>query len=86
MKVNDPFKGKILAYTRIKHAHKLIAEPDFDPDCLRCKFDKSESSKPDKDFTVKDFKADGTPRPDKIVKEITLKRGRYDDLIGWSWP
>jgi hypothetical protein len=58
--------------------------------CDSCKFRKAWQSVPQKDFTVNDDIID--IKTDKIIKkqtrtvqEITLVRGSFEDVIGWTF-
>tara|TARA_R110000803_G_scaffold142408_1_gene208700 strand:+ start:462 stop:731 length:270 start_codon:yes stop_codon:yes gene_type:complete len=57
--------------------------------CDSCKFTKCWESVPQKDFTVNDdlLDEDGTiiKKRTKTVKEITLVRGSFEDVIGWTF-
>ena len=58
-------------------------------ECKHCKFTECWQSVPKKDFTVnndivdKDGKV--TKKQTRIVKEITLVRGSFEDVVGWTW-
>ena len=58
-------------------------------ECKHCKFTECWQSVPKKDFTVnndivdKDGKV--TKKQTRIVKEITLVRGSFEDVIGWTF-
>ena len=58
-------------------------------ECLHCKFDQCWKSVPQKDFTVNDDIIDKngkvTKKQTKTVKEITLVRGSFEDVVGWTW-
>ena len=58
-------------------------------DCLHCKFEQCWKSVPQKDFTVNDDimdkKGNVTKKQTKTVNEITLVRGRFQDVIGWNF-
>ena len=56
--------------------------------CDSCKFTEAWNSVPQKDFTVNDDKhKDGKliKKQSKTVKEITLVRGSFEDVIGWNY-
>jgi hypothetical protein len=57
--------------------------------CNSCKFTAQWESVPKKDFTVnddiKDKNGKVTKKQTKTVKEITLVRGSFEDVVGWKW-
>ena len=64
--------------------------------CLHCKYSKAEESIPSKDFSVnvnvikesvdkKGKVTTTTTTKTKIIKEVTLKIGSHQDVIGWEW-
>tara|TARA_R110000796_G_scaffold243490_1_gene366070 strand:- start:288 stop:557 length:270 start_codon:yes stop_codon:yes gene_type:complete len=57
--------------------------------CDSCKFTECWKSVPKKDFTVNDDIIDKsgkvTKKQTRIVKEITLVRGSFEDVVGWKW-
>jgi hypothetical protein len=58
-------------------------------ECKHCKFMESWQSVPQKDFTVNDDIIDKngkvTKKQTRTVKEITLVRGSFEDVIGWKF-
>jgi hypothetical protein len=58
-------------------------------ECLHCKFTECWKSVPQKDFKVNDDIIDKngkvTKKQTKTVKEITLVRGSFEDVIGWKF-
>jgi|TARA_R110000796_G_scaffold16496_1_gene51524 hypothetical protein len=59
-------------------------------ECKHCKFTECWQSVPKKDFTVNDDIIDVktgkvTKKQTKTVKEITLVRGSFEDVVGWTW-
>jgi hypothetical protein len=58
-------------------------------ECKHCKFTECWQSVPKKDFTVNDDIRDKngkvTKKQTKTVKEITLVRGSFEDVIGWTF-
>ena len=59
-------------------------------ECKHCKFTECWQSVPKKDFTVNDDIIDiktgkVTKKQTRIVKEITLVRGSFEDVVGWTW-
>jgi hypothetical protein len=59
-------------------------------ECKHCKFTECWQSVPKKDFTVNDDIIDiktgkVTKKQTRIVKEITLVRGSFEDVIGWTF-
>jgi hypothetical protein len=58
-------------------------------DCKHCKFKQCWDSVPQKDFKVNDDIIDKngkvTKKQTKIIKEITLVRGSFEDVIGWTF-
>jgi hypothetical protein len=58
-------------------------------DCLHCKFDQCWKSVPQDNFKVNDDIIDKngkvTKKQTKTVKEITLVRGTFEDVVGWKW-
>jgi hypothetical protein len=59
-------------------------------ECLHCKFDQCWKSVPQKDFKVNDHIIDIktgkiTKKQTRTVKEITLVRGSFEDVIGWTF-
>jgi len=58
-------------------------------ECKHCKFTECWQSVPKKDFTVNDDIIDKsgkvTKKQTRIVKEITLVRGSFEDVVGWKW-
>ena len=56
---------------------------------LSKKSQKSWKSVPQKDFTVNDDIIDKngkvTKKQTRIVKEITLVRGSFEDVVAWTW-
>ena len=75
MKVNDSLKNKS------KRWKGLLKHNADEVDCLHCKYTRAEQSVPTKDFKAWDKKS-GTV---KTVTEITIKYGRHDDVIGWTF-
>jgi hypothetical protein len=58
--------------------------------CDHCKFTECWKSVPQKDFTVNDDIVDIKTgkiikKQTKTVKEITLVRGSFEDVVGWTW-
>ena len=57
--------------------------------CDSCKFTEAWKSVPQKDFTVNDDIIDKngkvTKKQTRTVKEITLVRGSFEDVIGWTF-
>ncbi len=58
-------------------------------ECKHCKFTECWQSVPKKDFTVNDYIIDKdgkvTKKQTRTVKEITLVRGSFEDVIGWTF-
>ena len=59
-------------------------------ECIHCKSEECWNSVPKENFKVKDFPLDkdGNPTGETItrtVKEITLVRGKFEDIIGWKF-
>ena len=54
-------------------------------DCQHCKFNKAEDSIPENEFTVRKRDSNGKDIGPRVVKEITIFRGRYGDCIGWFY-
>ena len=58
-------------------------------ECLHCKFEQCWKSVPQKDFKVNDDIIDKngkvTKKQTRTVKEITLVRGKFEDVIGWTF-
>jgi len=60
--------------------------------CLHCKYSEREKSIPKNDFKIKEIKKSiddkgKTTITEKLrtVKEITIVRGRHQDVIGWTY-
>jgi hypothetical protein len=57
--------------------------------CDSCKYQRCWDSVPQKDFKVNDDIIDKngkvTKKQTKTVKEITLIRGSFEDVIGWTY-
>ncbi len=57
--------------------------------CDHCKFDECWQSVPKKDFTIIEpiMDKDGKIKKHQTitVKEITLVRGSFEDVVGWKW-
>lgn len=59
-------------------------------DCVHCHYQEAEDSLPKKDFKIiekvydKDGKDTGKTKT-KIIKEITIVRGKHDDIQGWIY-
>jgi hypothetical protein len=58
--------------------------------CDSCKFTEAWKSVPKKDFTVDDGIVDIKTgkiikKQTKTVKEITLIRGSFEDVVAWKW-
>ena len=66
----------------IEHSYPLLK-------CDSCKFTECWQSVPQKDFKINDDKYDKSgkviKKQTRIVKEITLVRGSFDDIIGWEF-
>lgn len=58
-------------------------------ECLSCKFRECWLSVPKKDFQVNDDQFDKNgklvKKQTRTIKEITLVRGKLDDVIGWNF-
>tara|TARA_B110000263_G_C15055367_1_gene394921 strand:+ start:247 stop:519 length:273 start_codon:yes stop_codon:yes gene_type:complete len=58
-------------------------------ECSHCRFQKCWDSVPQKNFTVNNDIIDKngkiTKKQNKTVSEITLVRGSFDDVIGWTF-
>jgi len=54
-------------------------------ECLHCKFDQCWKSVPQKDFKITEFDLKGKVIGKKTIKEITLIRGKYEDVTGWTF-
>ena len=58
-------------------------------ECLHCKFEQCWKSVPQKDFKVNDDIIDKngkvTKKQTRTVKEIPLVRGKFEDVIGWTF-
>lgn len=79
------------AFEELKHKHPIGADKPTRLDsmtCQRCKFDKAEDSLTDK---IKNMKQTDTVRRKNSAgnmqtytfKEMKVKRGRFDDCMGW---
>ena len=53
--------------------------------CDHCKFNECWESVPQKDFKINEFDTKGKKTGTKTVKEITLVRGSFEDVVGWTW-
>ncbi len=57
--------------------------------CDHCKFMECWKSVPQKDFTVNNDIIDKTgkvtKKQTKVIKEITLVRGSFEDVLAWTW-
>jgi len=73
IKINDISEEK-----KITSKWKLFKHSDTDPNCQHCKCTIAENSIPKDEFTIK--KKNGG---NITIKQITVKRGRYGDCIGW---
>ena len=59
-------------------------------ECKHCKFTECWQSVPKKDFKVSDDIVDIKTgkiikKQTKTIKEITLVRGSFEDVVGWTW-
>ena len=58
-------------------------------ECVHCKSQDCWDSVPQKDFTIKEYDYDEegnvTGNHDKVINEITLVRGKFEDVIGWNF-
>jgi len=76
-------KDKSKRYEVLKHEENNL-------DCLHCKYDKTEKSLVDKIKSMKDtdktqgLDKDGVTILTKTFQKLVVKRGRHDDVIGWS--
>ena len=70
-KINDPDKKEDPKWEKIAHTENHL-------DCKRCDYQKSEDSIPTEKFE----KDDGNGNP-ILVNEITVVRGKYDEVMGW---
>jgi|TARA_R110000823_G_C15728230_1_gene479450 hypothetical protein len=57
----------------------VIKEHPIQP-CEFCRCEIAWKSVPQRSFIVKDQKG-----KDKTINEISLKRGKHEDIQGWSW-
>jgi len=66
----------------IEHSYPLS-------ECKHCKFMEAWKSVPQKDFKVnndiRDKNGNVTKKQTKTIKEITLVRGSFEDVVGWTW-
>jgi len=80
-KVIDSLKDEPKRYEAIQHKEN-------DLDCLHCKFVKGEQSLTDKINSMKNTDTTKQVLEDgkiitKTFKKLVVKRGKYDDVIGW---
>jgi len=58
-------------------------------ECKHCKFMECWQSVPQKDFKVNNDIVDKngkiTKKQTRTIKEITLVRGSFQDVVGWTW-
>ncbi|MEO1943685.1 MAG: hypothetical protein ABGY11_05245 [Candidatus Thioglobus sp.] len=69
----------------IWHEIKCICKHDLEHkfpfvDCTFCKYKQSEDSLPKEDFYTEDKKG-----KQHLISEITIVRGKHDDIIGWTF-
>lgn len=64
---------------------KLNCNCDIDPDCKACQFKKAEESIPKDEFTVSEYDDEGNKIGNKTITEIKIVRGKYDDVMGWTF-
>tara|TARA_R110000751_G_scaffold52003_1_gene113564 strand:+ start:142 stop:414 length:273 start_codon:yes stop_codon:yes gene_type:complete len=87
MKINGLIKKAL--YENIKCiCHKSDIELKYPLiDCKSCKFQKCWESVPKQNFEanddIRDKNGKVTKKQTKTVKEITLVRGSFEDVIGW---
>jgi len=48
--------------------------------CLHCKYTIQQNSMPRKSFIIKDAKG-----KDKVINEISIKRGSHDEVVAWEF-
>jgi len=80
----DSLKGKEKAFQSIAHSHEAEPTAIQAIQCDRCKFDVRESSLEEK---LKELSKDSKHTVRGItatIKKLTVVRGRYNDVIGWS--
>ena len=53
--------------------------------CEHCRCQQCWDSVPKENFTVNTFDKDGKKKGTKTIKEITLVRGSFEDVIGWQF-
>jgi len=80
-KIIDVLKDEPKRYESIQHK-------EDDLDCLHCKFEKGEQSLTDKINSMKNTDTtkhfvEGKGVTTKAFKKLVVKRGKYDDVIGW---
>tara|TARA_R110000744_G_scaffold124108_1_gene229525 strand:+ start:94 stop:363 length:270 start_codon:yes stop_codon:yes gene_type:complete len=89
MKINGLIKKALYENIKCKCHKSDIALKYPLVNCDSCKFKARWDSVPQKDFTVNDDIIDKngkiTKKQTKIIKEITLVRGSFEDVVGWTW-
>jgi len=89
MKYIDSMSGKAKKYQKINCDHST---PLKEITCFRCKCELGENSIPKQNFRTKVFAFDSktkkfkdTEVDSKLISEITIIRGSFDDVIGWTY-
>jgi len=89
MKYIDSMTGKAKKYQKINCDHST---PLKEITCFRCKCELGENSIPKQNFRTKVFELDkktskltNTLVDSKLISEITIIRGSFDDVIGWTY-
>jgi len=88
-KIIDPRYGKEKAYTELTHAHEKNPNRLQEKECLRCVFENTEKSMDDHCKSMNGTETTKSKNPAGNIqtytfKHITIVRGKFDDVIGWS--
>jgi len=54
-------------------------------ECVHCKCKECWDSVPQENFKVNTFDDEGVITGEKEINEITLVRGKIQDVVGWTW-
>lgn len=90
MKINNSLDVALWEKITCKCDHSSI-ETEFPiKNCLHCKCQQAWDSVPKEDFEVQEPDLDENNNPlktthSRTVNEITLVRGKVDDVIGWTF-
>ena len=85
MKINNSLDVALWEKIPCKCDHNSIEKCYPVSECVHCKCEEAWESVPQKNFTINEFDEEGIIIGEKEINEITLVRGKIEDVVGWTW-